>query len=127
MAVVIPHQSFLYKLTSRLGVAVIGCAEWFITKASGNEVFFYPGKFEWVKQVEERAPEITYELEKVLKMYEAIPELKNLSAEQERIVQGNRWKSLFFYAYGQRVAKNCEACSQTEQALQHIPGMVTAF
>ena len=127
MAMVIPHQSFLYRLMSKAGVGLITLAEWFIDRVSSEETFYDTQKFSWVEKIEAMAPEIMRELEAVMHSYEVIPQLKDLSAEQERIVTGNRWKSYFFYAYGQPVEKNIKNCPQTVQALHQIPGMVTAF
>lgn len=120
-------DSILYKIFSLTGVTVINVAEFFISKASGKQRFFELSDFEWVKEVEANANAIAGELETVLKNYERVPELKKLSAEQSRIVRGNRWKSFFFYAYGERVQKNCLVCPVTDKAVQRIPGMLTAF
>lgn len=120
-------DSILYKMISRTGVVVISVAEFFISKASGKERFFDVNDFAWVKEVEANANAITAELEAVLKNYESVPELKKLSAEQDRIVSGNSWKSFFFYAYGERVEKNCSVCPVTDKAVRKIPGMLTAF
>lgn len=127
MAMVIPHQSFLYRLMSTAGVGVIALAEWLIDRVSSGETFYDTKKFTWVETVEAMAPEIVSELEAVMHNYETIPQLKDLSAEQERIVSGNRWKSYFFYAYGKPVNKNIKRCPHTMRALHQIPGMVTAF
>lgn len=124
---VIPHQSFLYRLMSKAGVGVIALSEWLIDRVSSGETFYDAHKFIWVEKVEAMAPAIVSELEAVMHNYDVIPQLKDLSAEQERIVSGNRWKSYFFYVYGQQVEKNIQNCPQTVQALHQIPGMVTAF
>lgn len=120
-------DSILYKLISRTGVTVIAVAESFITKAVTNQRFFDVKDFVWVSEVEANTNAIAAELEVVLNNYESVPELKKLSAEQERIVSGNRWKSFFFYAYGERVEKNCVQCPVTDRTARKIPGMLTAF
>jgi beta-hydroxylase len=120
-------DSILYKLISRPGVTVIAVAEFFITKAATNQRFFDVKDFVWVSEVEANTNAIAAELEVVLNNYESVPELKKLSAEQERIVSGNRWKSFFFYAYGERVEKNCMQCPVTDRTARKIPGMLTAF
>lgn len=120
-------NSILYKTISYTGVAVIAVAEFFITKVSSRQRFFDLNDFAWVKKVEANADAIVTELDTVLNNYESIPELKKLSAEQERIVSGNRWKSFFFHAYGERIEKNCSICPATDKAVQEIPGMLTAF
>lgn len=112
---------------SKAGVGVIALAEWLIDRVSSGETFYDSHKFTWPEKVEAMAPAIISELEAVMHNYEAIPQLKDLSAEQERIVSGNRWKSYFFYAYGEAVNKNIKSCPHTMQALHQIPGMVTAF
>jgi beta-hydroxylase len=120
-------NSILYQLISRAGVLTISAAEFFIAKVTPRQCFFEPYDFTWVKEVEAHSHAIANELNAVLKNYPGVPELKKLSAEQERIVKGNKWKSFFFYAYGRRVHKNCAQCPVTDKVLQKIPGMLTAF
>ncbi|MCS6933704.1 MAG: aspartyl/asparaginyl beta-hydroxylase domain-containing protein [Chitinophagales bacterium] len=116
-----------YRLQAALGKFIIYTAEKLIYTAAKRKTFYNTDEFTWCKNVELLYPYIQQEVTKALLDYETIPELKYLSEEQERIVKGNRWKSLFFYAYGKKIDKNLDAFPYTQQALGHIPGMVTAF
>jgi len=117
---------FAYRLISATGAGLISLVEKILFEA--NTPAIYPSEvFDWTKTLEQHYPLIKRELEQVMQQYSTIPELKSLSEEQERIVIGNHWKSFFFYAYGRAIDKNCTLCPKTVRALQHIPGMRTAF
>jgi len=101
--------------------------EFFISKVVENKKFFNPEEFGWIASVESKYPQIRSELMKLLENYNAIPEFKNLSDEQERIVAGNKWKTFMFYVSGAKIEKNCRLCPVTTEAVEGIPGMVAAF
>jgi beta-hydroxylase len=82
--------------------------------------------FSWVADVEMSFPAIKREMEHVLET-ETIPSFEDISPDQIAITNDGRWKTFFFYAYGERVEENCAFCPQTDWALRKIPGMVTAF
>lgn len=121
------HGSILYKIISLAGVVLIRFIELPIRLFSANRAFYNTDEFNWIKDVEACYPQIKKELQQVMGSYENIPELANLSKEQQRIVQGNRWRTYFFYAYGTRIQSNCTLCPETDNALQKIPGLITAF
>lgn len=121
------YNSILYRFIAQLGRWVIAFAEFVIHRTSTPKRFFESDEFSWISEVERNVEVLIRELEEVMKEYPIIPELKDLSPEQKRIVKGNRWKSFFFYAYGKKMEKNGAQCPATIQILHTIPGMVTAF
>lgn len=120
-------QAMSYRLVSLLGQKLITVLEWLIFCFTPQKSFYDLEEFPWHKTIEEKYPQILNELHTAFTNYDNIPELKIISEEQQRIVKGNKWKTLFFYAYGEKITKNCTAFPNTQQALSHIPGMVTAF
>lgn len=116
-----------YRFISVLGQNAIAVLEWLMFRFTLQQSFYVLEKFPWHKKVEEKYPQILQELNRALINYDNIPELKEISEEQQRIIKGNKWKTLFFYAYGEMVKKNCDKFPHTHNALKDIPGMVTAF
>ena len=93
----------------------------------GNPVFFEPKMFPWTAHLEESWRVIREELEEVLKHRDALPNFQDISPDQHRLSQDDRWKTFFFYAYGLKARSNCRRCPRTAALLAQIPGMKTAF
>lgn len=92
----------------------------------GDREFFDPALFPWVREVEKCHSEIEWDLRRVL-TYKSIPTFQHVCPDQASITNDDGWKTFFFYAYGERNEDNCSFCADTDEALQKIPGMVTAF
>jgi beta-hydroxylase len=87
----------------------------------------YPNStFPWIQKVEAHYTEILQELNSLLSE-KNIPEFRNLSPEQKRIVKPLKWKTFILFVYGNKVKENCEQCPKTMKALQNIPGIQTAM
>lgn len=85
-------------------------------------------KFPWTKHLEENTALILSELKTILEEYDSIPNLGDLSEEQNRIIAGERnWKTFLLYTYGARIEKNISQCPKTDELIRTIPGMTTAF
>lgn len=95
--------------------------------AQGRTVFFDPAAWPWVADVEAAYPAIRQELDTLLLHPERIPNLQDLSPDQEVLTSGAQWKSLIFHAYGRAVPANLALCPQTAQVLQRIPGLKSAM
>ena len=93
----------------------------------GDHFFFEKEKFAWVPDVEAATPAIQAELEKVLQVKEQLPNFQDVLKGQARLTNDNKWKTYFFYMYGEEVESNCKDCPDTIAALQKIPGLKTAF
>ncbi len=110
-----------------LGLRLVSAVEYFISKSVEEKDFFDRMEFEWILHVENKFPQIKNELNQLMGEYSKIPEFKNLSDEQERIVTGNKWKTHIFYTGGVKIDKNCRPCLVTTETVENIPGMVYAF
>jgi len=93
----------------------------------GNRTFFETEFFPWVASVEARSAAIRAELDSLLVHRDKIPNFQDISTDQNLLTEGDRWKTLFFYAYGHRAEQNCARCPETARILRGIPGMKTAM
>ncbi len=83
--------------------------------------------FPWVAELEARSPMIRAELEKALQHRAALPRIHELQQDQSRIGGDGRWRVLLLRGWGHPSQVGLELCPQTAQALEEIPGLVTAF
>jgi beta-hydroxylase len=112
-----------------IGLWIIKRLEKMISRSStvGNTPFFDPQIFAWTRELESKAAVIRAELDAVLKNSAAIPNFQEISKDQARLTQDDRWKTFFLYGYGYKIDSNCAQCPQTSQAIESIAGMYTAF
>lgn len=107
-------------------IAVIEAVFSFFSKEKGSVLA--ADQMAWTKYVEQNTKEILAELKTIIQSYDSIPNLSDLSAEQKRIVKGERnWKTFLLYTYGARIEKNIALCPKTDEVIRAIPGMTTAF
>ncbi|NJR56215.1 MAG: aspartyl/asparaginyl beta-hydroxylase domain-containing protein, partial [Acaryochloris sp. CRU_2_0] len=93
----------------------------------GQSTFFDPYQFPWVKTFEDHWQIIRQELDEILKYRDNLPNFQDISPDQYRITNDQRWKTFFFYAYGVRAEQNCGLCPQTADLLARIPGLKRPF
>jgi len=89
--------------------------------------FIDPGLFAWVELLQAHWEQINEELESLLPFYAELPNLPDLSPEQDSLARDGGWKTYFFSAYGTVSDHNCRRCPQTAAILGQIPGLTTAF
>src|SRR5260221_9301121 len=79
-------------------------AEWLIRRFSsvGQHAFFDPSAFAWIPHLESRWTLIRDELSAVLRHRDRIPNFQEVSHEQMRITQDDKWKTYWLYAYGRK-------------------------
>lgn len=123
------QDSNIYKIISATGQQVIFGIEQVLSLFGPEKgAVMNTRQYPWTKDVEQGYDRIRAELNTILADYDSIPNFDDLSAEQGRIVTGERrWKTYMLYAYGARFEKNLSQCPDTDSVLQKIPGMVTAF
>lgn len=92
----------------------------------GEGPFFSKELFPWVFNIEESTNVIQQELDKIL-LFENIPNFQDISVEQLKLTNDNRWKTFFFYGYGYKCEENCIKCPKTAAILEKIPNLKTAF
>ena len=93
----------------------------------GNPPIFSNELFPYTKLLEEKWPVIRKELEQVMKYHNSLPSIQEIQHEQAVLTTDNNWKTFFFYGFGTKAEKNCEACPETAKVLEQIPDLLTAF
>jgi beta-hydroxylase len=83
--------------------------------------------FTWIAGLEEHWDEIRAELDRLLLRHGELPNFQDISVDQSRLTDDDRWKTYFFYAYGVRSSGNCARCPTTACLVRGVPGMTTAF
>jgi ornithine lipid ester-linked acyl 2-hydroxylase len=126
-------RGIVLKLVVR--AANLGCShvfratEWLVRRYSsvGRHSFFDPGEFDWIPRIEAGWTAIRDELRAVLSKRERIPSFQEISAEQAKITQDDKWQTYWLYAYGRKMDENCRSCPATTRLIEAIPGIKTAF
>jgi ornithine lipid ester-linked acyl 2-hydroxylase len=89
--------------------------------------FYEPADFPWIPAIEAGWKTIRAELDAVLARRDALPNFQDISTDQYRLTDDDRWKTYFFYGYGFRSDANCARCPETTRLVEAIPGMQTAM
>ncbi len=116
-------------VANRLGERFLRWLDRYFAKHSlvGDRAFFAVDEFPWVREVEARWPAIRAELDEVLRDVDHLPNFQDISTDQYRITQDDRWKTFFLLGYGFRVDEHLARCPETAKALAEIPGITTAM
>lgn len=93
----------------------------------GNPPVFSNAQFPWTSLLEEKADEITKELNSILVYNNDLPNLQDIQNEQQSITTDDKWKTFFFYGFGIKAEQNCAKCPVTTSVLEQIPDLLTAF
>lgn len=93
----------------------------------GDRPFFPNDAFPWIGRIEAFYPAIRGEMLDLLARGVPIPGFEQISADQEKLSRDRRWKTFFFLGYGARFEDNIARCPATWAALNHVPGLTTAF
>ena len=56
-----------------------------------------------------------------------MPPFQEISPDQRRLTDDDKWKTFCLYAFGYRAERNCQRCPETIRLLESIPGMTSAF
>jgi ornithine lipid ester-linked acyl 2-hydroxylase len=83
--------------------------------------------FPWAETLERDWLEIRKELDEMIAHYDALPNIQDIAPDQYGLTQDDRWKTFFFFAFGDRFKGNCRRCPKTAALLEGIPGVTTAF
>jgi beta-hydroxylase len=67
------------------------------------------------------------EADRILADREAVPPLRRISPDHDRIAEDDRWRSFFLWGYGVRSEKNCRRCPETARLVERIPDLQTAL
>ncbi len=117
------------ELTIAAGERILAPIERFIGRRSlvGDATFFPLERFPWVSQIEESAPVIREEVERLLADRDDLPNFQDISKDQIEITDDDRWKTLFLYGYGFQADLGVELMPRTAALMRQIPGMTTAM
>ncbi len=80
-----------------------------------------------VDEFEARWQEIREEAYGVLRNRDAIPGFEDISPDQYRIAQAQKWKTFILYGFGERLEKNCKQAPRTAEMLSRVPNIQTAW
>lgn len=122
-------RSRLVDVANRLGERFLRWLDVYYGRSSlvGDRAFFAAADFPWIAAVEARWPAIRAELDEVLHDVEHLPNFQDISTDQYRLTQDDRWKTYFLLGYGFRVDEHLARCPETAKALEAIPGITTAM
>ena len=84
-------------------------------------------QFPWTAQLAEHWQNICGEAEQVLRDRMAVPSIREISPDHDKIAVDEKWRSFFLWGYGLRAEANCARCPRTAAALDRIPGLLTAL
>ena len=88
----------------------------------------YPAyTFDWQTDVEANWQIIRDEALAVLKHRSAVPVLRDVSPDHDRIAVDEKWQSFFLWGYGYRMDLNCDRCPRTAEVVERVPGLRSAF
>lgn len=90
-------------------------------------VFHDNAPFPFLEAFEKNWKQIRAELEPILAERAQLPAFHEISPDQYRISQGDRWKVFILFGFGDPIAKNCARCPETTRLLQSVPGLQTAW
>lgn len=118
--------------TSRLGKLVFAALCWverrvIASSRVGSTAFFAEDHFPWLPDFKAAWPAILADVQTVLPDRARLPAFQDISKEVGYITHDDRWKTFMLLGYGERSEANLRRCPATATALQHIPGIRTAF
>ncbi len=93
----------------------------------GNPPVYDNATFPWVAEIQKAYPAIRAELEKVLARKSELPNFQDISSDVKAISNDANWKTFFLAGFGKPSAHNTAVCPRTWEAVQKIPGLMTAM
>jgi ornithine lipid ester-linked acyl 2-hydroxylase len=95
--------------------------------AVGTDPLIAHEAFPWAESLERDWLQIRKELDEMMAHYDALPNIQDIATDQYSLTQDDKWKTFFFFAFGEKFAGNCRRCPKTSALLEGIPGVTTAF
>ena len=93
----------------------------------GDPPVYPAGTFDWQKELESNWQVMRDEALAMLEHRAAVPRLREVSPDHDRIAVDEKWQSFFLWGYGYRLAGNCRRCPGTAKAVEKIPGLRSAL
>ena len=100
-----------------------------IAKSSliSNDPVLDAGQFAWMDTFAQNWRDIRREALEIYGHIDAIPPLREISADHRGIIEDDSWRSFFLIGYGHRVEENIARAPRTAELVSHIPGLNSAF
>jgi hypothetical protein len=95
--------------------------------AVGTDPLIAHEAFPWAETLERDWRQIRKELDEMMAYYDALPNIQDIATDQYGLTRDDKWKSFFFFAFGDKFEGNCGRCPKTAALLEGIPGVTTAF
>lgn len=129
LTTVLQSRQVRRKRIKKAGKRVIRAVSDFISSQSriGAEPVFPPSVFPWLKDFEANWRQVRAELDQLLADFDRLPAFHQVSPDQERISQGDRWKIYPFYAFGDSFPVNLARCPETARLLGRVPHLRNAM
>lgn len=86
-----------------------------------------PAVFAWSQDLLNAFEPIRDEVLDLVSRTQNVPSLAHLAPDHEGINQDFGWKSFFLWGYGYRVDRNCARLPKTTEAVERIPGLLSAL
>lgn len=83
--------------------------------------------FPWAKEIEAEYLKIKEEASALIPSLNSITNFDSVLKNQRALYQGERWKSYFLVAGGEKVIQHQKQCPETSRLLEKIPGIINAF
>lgn len=115
-----------YKIISFLGKSFISFLEFFVQRFSKEKIVFNNEDFPWVNEVEKNYEAILKEY-KTVSEQTVLPDIREISEEQDSVIEKNFWTFFPLYAYGIPIKENLLRCPETVNILDLIPNKTTVF
>lgn len=93
----------------------------------GDPPVFDPHIFPWTSVLEANWRVIREEVDALLEKTTSIPTFVDVSPDQYRIANTDKWRSFFLWGFGYKVEANARRCPKTVRILEGMPDLVTAF
>jgi len=92
-----------------------------------NEPVLDASYFPFLKVLRDNWKDIQREALATTRNTDAVPALRRISPDHDRIAESDDWRSFFLVAYGMRAEQNIAQCPRTMAALAQIPRLNSGF
>lgn len=83
--------------------------------------------FDWANEIKPHWKEIRDEALAIYRHIDAVPPLREVSPDHNRIIKDHSWRSFFLIGYGNRLEANMARAPRTSELVSKIPGLNSAF
>ena len=115
------HYRFLKKQRHKLNSLIARSSR------ISNDPILDPSGFEWAGKIAANWEAVRDEALAVYRHRDAIPPLREISPDHQRLVQTNSWRSFFLVGYGHSQQENIARAPRTAELIAQIPGLNSAF